>query len=205
MAYKLYGAPLSPYMRAAQIVFAEHGIAYEMIPVGPADLAAPDYGDLHPYRKLPTLDVDGARIFETAAIMAYIDGFGQHPLQPADPFRRARSDQWLSAANSYIYRDAFTNLYFRRALAPQFGFEVDEATIAAGIEQTQAHLAHVDHALKAKELGGDRPHLGDILVGSILILLTQIEEGRILLAPHAKVSAWLEALASRQSFMDTAP
>ena len=204
MPYRLYGSPLSPYMRAAQIVFAEHGITYELMPVGPAELAAPEYGDLHPYRKLPALDHDGERVFETFAIMHYIDGLSNTPLQPRDPLQSARSNQWLSAANSYVYRDAFTNLYFKRALAPQFGFEVDEDVIADGVAKTSEHLVHIEHALGAGELGGHTPHLGDILVGCVLILLRDIDEGHRLLAPHPKTSAWLKKLASRPSFAATA-
>ena len=40
MPFKLYGSPLSPYLRAAQIVFAEHGFEYELVTVGPAEFAA---------------------------------------------------------------------------------------------------------------------------------------------------------------------
>ncbi|MEM9436358.1 MAG: glutathione S-transferase family protein [Pseudomonadota bacterium] len=203
MSYKLYGSPLSPYMRAAQIVFTEHGIEYELVPVGPADLAAPDYGNLHPYRKLPTLDHDGERVFETSAIMHYIDAISDAPLRPSDPLRAARSDQWLSAANSYIYRDAFTNLYFKRVLAPQFGFEVDEDVIADGVQKTADHLVHVEHAVSVGELGGSAPHLGDILVGCVLILLRDNEEGQRLLEPHPKTTYWLSDLSARPSFAAT--
>ena len=48
MSYKLQGSRLIPYMRAAQTVLASHGIAYDLVPIGPVDLAAPDYGNLHP-------------------------------------------------------------------------------------------------------------------------------------------------------------
>ena len=204
MPFKLYGSPLSPYMRAAQIVFAEHGIAYELMPVGPAELAAPDYSNLHPYRKLPALECDGERIFETSAIMHYIDALSATPLQPRDPLQAARSNQWLSAANSYIYQDAFTNLYFKRVLAPQFGFEADEEVIADGVEKTATHLSHVENAVQARELGGPSLHLGDILVGCILVLLRDIEEGQRLLESHPKTSAWLNELAARHGFTATA-
>ena len=203
MSYKLYGSPLSPYMRAAQIVFAEHGVDYELMPVGPEELAAPDYGDLHPYRKLPVLDSDGERVFETSAIMHYIDALSDTPLQPSDPLLSARSNQWLSAANSYIYRDAFTNLYFKRVLAPQFGFEVDETVIADGIEKTAEHLVHVECAVQTGEIGNQTLTLGDILVACVLILLRDIEEGQRLLEPHQRTSDWLSKLSVRPSFVST--
>lgn len=204
MSYRLYGSPLSPYMRAVQIVFAEHGIAYDLIPIGPAGLAAPDYGNLHPYRKLPALDHDGDRVFETSAIMTYIDERAEHPLQPSDPLQRARSNQWLSAANSYIYRDAFTNLYFLRILAPQFGIAVNEDVIVEAAGQTALHLTNVEHALTRGELSGPILTLGDILVGCILVLLQDIDEGSKLLEPYSKTRVWLETLASRESFQSTA-
>lgn len=203
MSYNLYGSPFSPYMRAVQIVFAEHGIAYKLIPIGPADLSASDYGTLHPYRKLPTLDHNGERVFETSAIMTYVDEQAEHPLQPSDPLQKARSNQWLSAANSYIYRDAFTNLYFLRVLAPQFGIAGNSDVIAEAIKQTAIHLTNVEEALNRGELGGPIPSLADILVGSILILLRDIDEGSELLEHTSKTREWLGELASRPSFQST--
>lgn len=48
------------------------------------------------------------------------------------------------------------------------------------------------------------PHLGEILAGCILVLLTDIEEGRRLLELRVRTSVWLNELAARPRFTATA-
>jgi glutathione S-transferase len=47
---------------------------------------------------VPILDHDGFRVYETAAIAAYVDEASTGPvLQPANARERARMNQWISA------------------------------------------------------------------------------------------------------------
>ena len=185
MAITLYGSPLSPYVRAARAAFVEKGADYDFVPIGPVELRAPEYTKRHPFRKLPALDVAGTRIFETAAIMRFIDEAhpGEANLQPGDALARAHCEQWLSAANSYLYEAAFTGLFFQRALAPQFDIPVNEDLITASVDRTRECLVAVSEALELGELEGHSgPTLADLLVGANLILLEQIDEGEALLS-----------------------
>ena len=66
----LSGVPLSNYVRAARIAFEEKGIGYELKvcrPQTPEALAA------HPWGKIPALRLGERRLFETSAILRYID------------------------------------------------------------------------------------------------------------------------------------
>ena len=201
----LYGSELSPYTRAVHITFTEKGINYSLESIGPDDLAAPDYDLKHPFRKLPALAVDGHCVFETSAIMRYIDEVNDDgvALQPDDPLKRAYCEQWLSAANSYLYGDVFTGLIFQRSYAANFGMPVNEELIASSASKTQTHLGIIAEALKTGSLGSGIT-LADILVGSILLPLKRIEEGRSLLNDVPRVSDYLAALSSRPSFADPA-
>lgn len=203
----LYGSTLSPYVRAVRATFVEKGLDYKFVPIGPKELQAPEYAARHPYRKLPSLDIDGEPLYETSAIMRYIDEAheGKIQLQPTDPLTRARSEQWLSVANSYLYPDIFTGLFFQRALAPKFGMPVDEALIAASMEKTCSHLDIVSAALSSGGLASkDDLTLGDILIGAILLPLQGIDEGRNLLKAVPNVAGWVGNLAKRPSFTATA-
>ena len=207
MTVTLYGSPVSPYVRASRTAFAEKNVDYDFVPIGPTELREPDYVKRHPFRKLPSLDVNGTRVFETSAILRFIDEAhpGDVQLQPSDALARAHCEQWLSAANSYIYDASFTGLFFQRALAPQFNIPVDEDLIASSIKRTRDCLAAVSDALALEELDRyDTPTLADLLVGANLVLLEQIEEGQSELSEAPAVRDWLERLSARPSFTSTA-
>ncbi|MEO0817979.1 MAG: glutathione S-transferase family protein [Pseudomonadota bacterium] len=202
MPLTLYGAPLSPYVVAARWALAEKDVDYEFAPIGPADLRAPDYGLRHPFRKLPSLDVDGMTLFETSAIMRYIDeAFDGPALQPNDPWARAQGEQWMSAANSYLYPVVFTGLVFQRAVAPQFELPVNEELVADSVSTTRGYLDIVSKALESGTLGAQAfVTLGDLFVAAILAPLNEIDEGRQLLSSAPRVANWLTKLSARPSF-----
>ncbi|MEM7765809.1 MAG: glutathione S-transferase family protein [Pseudomonadota bacterium] len=206
MHLELFGSPISPYVRAVRVAAAEKRIKYELLPIGPDDLRAPGYTRRHPFRKLPSLAIGEDRIYETSAILRFIDEHFEsgRALQPADPVGRAHSEQWLSAANSYLYDAAFTGLYFATQLAPGFGITVNQEQVAASIDATRRHLAIVGEALAAGEL---RPasdlQLGGILTASILVLLRDFEDGRSLLSEVPIVNAWLRDVSQLRSFQST--
>ncbi|MEM8983013.1 MAG: glutathione S-transferase family protein [Pseudomonadota bacterium] len=202
MTLTLYGAALSPYVRAVRATFAEKGVEYQFESIGPADLQKPDYAKRHPFRKLPALDVNGQALYETSAILRFIDEAHEGiQLQPTDPLAKARCEQWMSVAKSYLYPDLFTGLFFPRALAPQFGMPVDEALIAVSTEKTRGHLAVIAEALTEGTLGAeDQITLGDILVAAILMPLEQIDEGHELLAAVPAMAGWVGGFSRRSSF-----
>lgn len=205
MSLTLYGTPLSPYTRAASITCIERGVDYTLEMVGPADLQAPSYVEKHPFRKIPALSVGGQRIYETAAIVRYIDSIGEAgaSLQPSDPLERALSDQWISTTVSYLYVHAFNNFAFMRTLAPAFDIPVDEERLADSKERTRGFLAVIAQAIEAEELGKNRPHLGDIVTGAVLAPLRTFEEGAEMVRNQPAVESWLAQLESRESFAKT--
>lgn len=207
MLLTLYGAPLSPYVRAVRATLREKAVSCDFHRIGASDLQSDDYAARHPFRKIPALDVAGQPLFETSAIMRFIDEAfqGERSLQPKEPLERAHSEQWMSAANSYLYPDVFTGLVFQRSLAPQFGFPVDEALVSRSVDRATAHLQIIAHALREETLSPQgRITLGDILVGAILLSLKTIEEGRELLSGAPTVQAWTNWLGQRPSFAETA-
>ena len=207
MALKLYGAPLSPYVRSVRIAFIEKGVDYEFVPIGSTDLQEKDYEQLHPFRKVPALDINGQSLYETSAIMRYIDEAhaNEVKLQPSVPLERAYCEQWLSVANSYLYSTAFTGFFFQKVLAPKFGMPTDNELIFASAEKMHSYIKIIATALSKGELGNNpKPMLSDILVGAILAPLQTIEEGRAILAIETSVVNWINDLVKRPSFTSTA-
>ena len=80
MGIKLYYHPLSTYSRRVLITFAEKKIPHELIAV---DMAArrhreEPYLSLNPYGRVPTLEEDGFVLFESTAILNYLEATRPH-------------------------------------------------------------------------------------------------------------------------------
>jgi len=92
MSLKLYYHPLSTFSRRVLIAFVEKQIPHELTVV---DMAArrhreQPYLSLNPYGRVPTLEEDGFVLFESTAILNYLEATRPTPpLVPADARGRA--------------------------------------------------------------------------------------------------------------------
>jgi len=90
----LYDFPMSPRARKARIVLAEKGLQYEKVTVDitKGEQKKPEFLAINPYGKVPALQDDGTRVYESTIIMEYLnDKYPNPPLLPADPGQRARA------------------------------------------------------------------------------------------------------------------
>ncbi|MDP6345818.1 MAG: glutathione S-transferase family protein [Alphaproteobacteria bacterium] len=84
------GSPLSTYVRTARMAAIEKGIGHELRDMAPG---SDEIRALHPFGKIPVLRHGDLVLYETLAIVGYIDqAFDGPPLQPADPVGRARTN-----------------------------------------------------------------------------------------------------------------
>lgn len=92
---------LCPYVQRAAIVLAEKGVPFTRVDV---DLAhKPDwFTALSPLGKVPLLRVGDAVIFESSAIVEYIEDTTPKPLHPSDPLIRAQHRAWMEFGSSIL-------------------------------------------------------------------------------------------------------
>ena len=85
---------LCPYVQRAVISLTEKGIEFERIDI---DLShKPDWFlALSPLGKTPVLQVGGAAVFESAAILEYLEETQCNPLHPTDALGRAEHRGWI--------------------------------------------------------------------------------------------------------------
>ncbi|HEY9859742.1 MAG TPA: glutathione S-transferase N-terminal domain-containing protein, partial [Candidatus Obscuribacterales bacterium] len=71
----LYGTPISTYVRTVRLLLEQASADYDLKSVGifNGENQSAEYLAKHPFGKVPTLEVDGAVIYETSAIMGYLD------------------------------------------------------------------------------------------------------------------------------------
>lgn len=200
----LFGIAPSSYTRTARLALAEKGVAYTFHECGPH---GPDILAVNPFGRLPALTDGDFAVYETSAIVRYIDeSFDGPPLVPGSIADRARCEQWTSAFNAYVY-DAVVVRYIRQYFFPQgTDNQPDRATIDAALAGMPATLAILDAGYaKSSWLAGESISMADLFVMPVLAYLAGMPEGPQLLAPAPHLRRALEAVRQRPSFSATEP
>ena len=113
---KLYGAPVSPFVRKVLAFAAEKGLALELVPIGLGD-QNPEFLACSPFRKMPGFTDGDFAISDSTAIVTYIDAkYTDSPLIPADAESRAR----------VVWFDEFADTILTSAAGAMFYVVVEE-------------------------------------------------------------------------------
>ena len=97
----LFGFPRSVYVQMAGIVLTHKEVPYAFHDLE-TEMNTPSHVALHPFERVPILRHGDFMVYETAAIVRYVDdAFDGPKLTPGDARQRARMNQWISAVNGY--------------------------------------------------------------------------------------------------------
>jgi glutathione S-transferase len=203
----VYGPAGSTYVWSTRLALAEKGVAHELVEVGfGAHREAPHLAR-HPFAKVPAFEHDGFELYETQAILRYIDeGFPVAPLQPTDLHQFARMNQLIGIVDAYLWPSLAAGILFNRMLAPRFGLPVDEAAVTAALPRVQLCLSEIARLQGDQPfLAGERVSLADLMVIPLLYYFSRLPDGAAPLAEHPGLRAWIARMAERQSFQVTKP
>lgn len=195
--FTVYSHPGSPFGRAVMATLEEKGAPFRL-----ARLVAksPEHLALQPFGRIPILEHDGFRLYETQAIQRYLDRVLPDPqLTPDDPKRAARMDQVMNINDWYLFQGVGNVIIFHRVVGPRvLGTTPDEDAIKAAMPK-----AHVVFGELARLLGqqsyfaGDAVSLADLLAAPAMAFFAQTGEWSELGAPYANLVAWLERMQAR--------
>ena len=104
---KLYYAPPSIYGRKVLAVLEEKGLDYTIEPMSfkTQDHKKPEYQKLNPNGEIPTLTDDDRVIYESTAIIEYLDEEYPYPsLMPKDSYERAKVRMIEDYCDLHFYR-----------------------------------------------------------------------------------------------------
>mgnify|MGYP002147055608 CR=1 FL=1 len=202
----LLGSTRSTYVRTVRMAMAEKGIACSLVPCAPH---SPEILAVHPFGKIPALRDGEITVWETSAILRYLeDSFDGPSLTPGTIAGRVRSEQWVSAVNAYLY-DTMVRRYVIQLLFPRGeGGAPDRAVIDAALAEMPAQLAALEAAYATAGLylsGGDKPCAADLLLAPILAYVQAMPEGAALLSDYPAVLRGHAAMCERASFAATQP
>jgi glutathione S-transferase len=202
----IHSFPGSPFGRAVMAALEEKGAPYRLAPLAPGAARSPEHLARHPFGRVPALEHDGFALYETQAILRYLDRVLPQPaLTPADPRLAARMDQVMNINDWYLFQGVGNVIVFHRVVGPRLmGLTPDEAAIAAAMPK-----AHLVFGELARLLGdqnyfaGDTISLADLLVAPAVDFFTATPEWSELGAPHANLVAWLQRVEARPSMKAT--
>ncbi len=203
-AFTLFGVPQSSYVWSARMTLEENGIAYDL---EPRDLKDPAYRALHPFARMPAFRGDDVTLYETAAVMTYVDGvLGRGALTPSDGLARARMIQWMSAISDYFYGDIVRGCVLEYVFPSGPDGQPDRRKIEAALEAARHHLDVADETLaQSPYLAGSALSLADILLTPIVFYAAGLPEGGPLMAERIYLGRWFTELSARPSFKAAAP
>jgi glutathione S-transferase len=198
---KLYGSPVSPFVRKVLVYADVKGIALELVPVGLAD-PNPEFAQTSPFRKIPGFSDGDFKISDSTAIVTYLEA--KHPSPPMlgdTPEERARI-MWYDEFADTIFTPATGPAFFHRIVAPKFlGQEPDHAAAdKAEHESTPPMLDYLESVIPASGyLVGDRLTLADISVACPFVNADhagiKIDAGK-----YPKITKWLAGILALNGF-----
>ena len=90
-AIVVHGIPGSPFLRSVLATLEEKGQTYRLNVMGPGDSKKPEYLKRHPFGRVPAFEHGDFALYETQAILRYLDAaFPEPALQPKDARQAAR-------------------------------------------------------------------------------------------------------------------
>lgn len=202
----VYSIPGSPYGRSVLAALEEKRASYRLVPVMPGRLREPQHLALHPFGKIPILLHGDFRLYETQAILRYLDRLLPQPaLTPTEPKAAARMDQLMNINDWYLFQAAARVIVFQRVIGPRvLGLTPDEKVIAGAMPSAHSVFEELTQLL------GDQPYfaggalsLADLLLAPQLDLFGATPEWRLLTAKGANIVAWLSRMNARPSMAAT--
>lgn len=190
---KFYFHPTPNPMKVA-LFLAETGLEHEVVPVDTlkGEQHEPAFRAVNPNGKLPAIDDDGVRVFDSNAILLYLAD--KHDVLRGVPADRGELLSWL--------------MFVASGLGPYSGQAVHFRTVAAGksdyasnryAREAQRHYEVLDAHLKGREfVVGDAFSIVDIAAWGWIDRASMVH-GDAKLDGYDELARWFEAVNSRPS------
>jgi len=204
----LYGPQISTYVRSARLALVEKDVAYELrnVDIMAGEHRQPAHLAQHPFGKVPVLEHEGFSLYETCAILRYIDeAFPGPRLQPGDPRSRARMTQAIAVIDAYAYAPIVQQIVIPRFLAMRAGTKPDEAALEAAVPAARQALAALEALMVGEFFVGKALSLADLHLVPVCDYFRQTPEGESLLSGTPKLTRWWATMSRRPSLAATAP
>jgi glutathione S-transferase len=203
----VHGIPGSPYLRSALLGLHEKAAAYRLavIPQGIAGARSEAHLQRHPFGRIPVLEHGDFRLYETQAILRYLDAVLPGPaLQPHEPRAAARMNQIAGIVDWYVFPYISVGITAERLMSQVFWKRpADEQNIAQALPRAWICIRELERLLGSSEfLTGDTLSIADLMVAPHLQFFRGTPEAEQLMRGTA-LDAWLKRMQARPSMQAT--
>jgi glutathione S-transferase len=201
----VYGIPGSPFLRAVEMGLREKNAAYRLEVVAPGEIKGEAYLKRHPFGRVPAFEHRDFRLYETQAILRYLDDvFPEPPFVPKDAQAAARMNQIIGINDWYFFPKTAAVIVFQRIIGPTFfGTPTDEAAVLAAVPMARTCIGELDRLLGAQQfLAGDNLSIADLVLAPQVDFLAATPEGKSALA-DTRLKAWLDRMNQRPCMQTT--
>lgn len=196
---KIYGVPGSRAMRVYWMA-QELGLDYESVPIhfGDGSTKKPDYLAINPNGRVPAIDDNGLKLFESLAINLYLAKKYGAQLYPKSIEDEARAIQWSIWAMTEI-EPLLISLILNRVFLPEA--QRNPALADEAEKKLAQPLKVLNDALTGRDtlLGGSFS-VADLNVAAVLSMSSFVA---MKFDPYGKLDAWLTRTLSRPAFLAT--
>jgi len=201
----VHGIPGSPYVRAALLTLEEKGADYKLNAMAFGTLKQEPHLSRHPFGRIPSFEHEGWMLYETRAIMRYVDAVVPGPrLQPEEPRAAARMDQLMNITDWYLMPQVSATITFNRVVAPRVNRPVNEDAVVKAIPNARMCIGEISRLLDGHPwMVGEEISLADLLLASHLSMFAQASEGAKILQEHENLRSWLARIEARASMVAT--
>lgn len=192
----LYGFPRSSFVNIVRMILTHKDVAYGFHDLEPV-MAKPEHLALHPFNRVPILRHGDLTIYETSAIVSYVDeAFGGASLTPRDIKARARMNQWISSVNSYYYNYMIYHVTHERLVFPELGIAPDEKVVARALPEIETGLAVAERQLDHGKdfLLGDELSIADFYLLPSTFAFSLTAEGQAMYPKFPAFCRWRERM-----------
>jgi glutathione S-transferase len=186
---RLISHKLCPFVQRALIVMAERDIPHELRFVDMGE--KPDWLlKVSPTGEVPVLCVEGKPLYESTAIIEYLNDISGGSLHPDDPFERARNRAWVELAS-----EVQKKIGALRSAKDEDAFEMHVATLRRRFVSLEDEIGN------GPFFNGEHFALVDAAFAPAFRYLDVVDpEGRLgFFDALEKVNRWREALDERPS------
>jgi len=200
----VHGIPGSPYVRMPLLACEEKHAPYRIAAMEFGQNKTAQYLARQPFGRIPVIEHDGFWLYESAAIIRYIDQVFPGPsLTPADPRAQARMNQVMGIVVWYVMPSVSAGIGWNRIIAPMIGRPVDEAAVAKAVPGATTCVRALEHLLGNQPfMAGDSISLADLMLIPHLELFPTTPEGAAIMN-NSPLLGWIDRMRARPSVQAT--
>lgn len=211
MSITFYYGSGSPYAWRVWLALEHKQLPYElkMLSFSAGDTSKPEFLKLNPRHKVPVLVDNGLALYESSAIVEYLEDqypkSGNGALFPQQAGERAVARRLILEADNYL-RVALDPMLRQIFFKPET--EWDAQQIAASREEFLAELKHFENEVRGDYLV-NKLSAADFALYPVLALALRLEKKKpdLALRPELgpKLTAWMKRIEALPYFVKTLP